>query len=146
MTAGDRPMVAVRPVPRPDEGSAPFWEACDRDELVVQRCTACGRLRFPPRPTCPSCRSFDHEWARLRGTGRVWSWVRAHPPLLPAFAEMAPYVSLVVELDEDPLHLRMVGRLVDAAREPGIGDAVDVGFESVGERRLPVWRLRDPAG
>jgi uncharacterized OB-fold protein len=130
----------LRPVPLPDDASEEFWAACDRGELIAQRCSSCGRWRFPPRPTCPTCRSFDFAWEPLAGTGRVWSWVRVHPPLLPAFAAMAPYVSLVVELDEDPVHLRMVGRL-DGDAEPAMGDRVRVGFEEVGERRLPLWRL-----
>lgn len=134
-----RAMVGERPTPLADDQSLAFWEACRRGELVAQRCASCGRFRFPPRPTCPRCRSFEVSWERLAGTGRVWSWIRAHPPLLPAFAATAPYVSLVVELDEDPVHLRMVG-LFDGAGEPAIGDRVRVGFEPVGEQVLPVWR------
>jgi uncharacterized OB-fold protein len=71
----------------------------------------------------------------------VWSWIRAHPPLLPAFAALAPYVSLVVELDEDPVHLRMVGRLHPECGEPAIGDTVHVEFEAVEDQHLPLWRL-----
>ena len=134
-------MVADRPTPQPDDQSAPFWEACARGELLAQRCAECGRFRFPPRPTCPRCRSFAVTWERLAGTGRIWSWIRAHPPLLPAFAAMAPYVSVVVELDEDPVHLRMVGLLEgDADAEPAIGDPVRVEFEPVGDVVLPRWR------
>jgi uncharacterized OB-fold protein len=60
--------------------------------------------------------------------------------MLPAFASLAPYCSLIVELDEDPVHLRMSGLLESG--EPAIGDRVDVAWEPVGERLLPVWRLR----
>ena len=133
-------MVPVRPTPLPDDMSGPFWEACERGVLVAQRCAGCGRFRFPPRPTCPRCRSFEHDWTELQGTGRVWSYIRVHPPLLPAFAAMAPYVSLVVELDEDPVHVRMVGRLSPDDPEPAIGDQVRVDFESAEGRRLPLWR------
>lgn len=132
-------MVASRPLPLPDDQSQPFWEACRQRRLVAQRCRACGRWRFPPRPTCPRCRSFEVTWEPLSGRGRVWSWIRAHPPLLPAFAALAPYVALVVELDEDPLHLRMVGRFADEG-EPVIQQAVGVDFEAVGGELLPVWR------
>jgi len=71
----------------------------------------------------------------------VWSWIRAHPPLLPAFAELAPYIALVVALDEDPIHLRMIGRLEPACPEPAIGDPVQVGFERVVDQVIPLWRL-----
>lgn len=132
-------MVAVRPTPLADDQSKPFWDACAERRLVAQRCSHCGRWRFPPRPTCPRCRSFEHRWEDLAGTGRIWSWIRAHPPLLPAFAAIAPYVAIVVELDEDPIHLRMVGRLADDA-EVAIGDPVVVDFEPVSDVFLPVWR------
>ena len=38
-----------------------------------------------------------------------------HPPLLPAFAEVAPYNAIIVELEEDPL-IRFAGNLVDERR------------------------------
>jgi hypothetical protein len=34
----------------------------------------------------------------------------------------------------------MVG-ILEGDAEPAIGDRVRVGFEDVGERRLPLWRL-----
>ena len=40
-----------------------------------------------------------------------------HPPLLPAFAELAPYNVVVVALDEDPA-LRLVGNLVASPDGP----------------------------
>lgn len=119
-------------VPGPtDAHAAAFWRWCASGELRVQRCRECGRRRFPPRPLCPSCRSFDHDWEQLSGRGTVWSFVVAHPPLLPAYGEQAPYNVVVVELDEDP-GLRMVGNVVTA---PGDRlDAVDPHSITVGDR------------
>lgn len=100
------------PLPGTDERiDAPFWEATLRGELAVQRCSDCGRLRFPPRPMCPDCRSLEHQWTALSGRGRVWSFVVPHPPLLPYFQKLAPYNVVLVELEEDP-RIRMVGNLV----------------------------------
>lgn len=131
---------ALRPVPLPDEDSAPFWEAAARHELVVQRCAECGRYRHPPRPMCPECRSFAHEWARASGRGRVWSWIVAHPPVLPAFADRTPYNVVVVGLEEG---VRMVGNLTgvgnDEIRE---GAPVRVAFEDVEAGvALPQWEV-----
>ncbi|MET9865761.1 OB-fold domain-containing protein [Streptomyces sp. NPDC006386] len=103
----------LRPVTDPD--GAPFWEYAARGELRVQACAGCGELRFPPRPCCPHCQSFESDWRRVSGQGRVWSYVVAHPPLLPAYAALAPYNVVVVELDEAP-RIRLVGNLV---AEPG---------------------------
>jgi uncharacterized OB-fold protein len=127
-------------VPELTEETAPFWEGTARGELLVQKCDGCGRLRFPPRPVCPWCRSFDATWTAMSGDATLWSWVIAHPPLLPAYAEKAPYNVIVVTLAEDPA-LRMVGNLDGA--EPaaiGIGAALRVSFpEPIDDVVLPRW-------
>ena len=111
-------MIEDIPLPSTDDPlDAPYWEAARRGELVVQTCSACGRKRFPPRPMCPTCQSFAHAWAPLSGRGRIWSFVFPHPPLLPVFAQIAPYNVIVVELAEDPA-LRMVGNLVTSTDGP----------------------------
>ena len=101
-------------LPPVDEDSRPFWEGALGGELRVQACGGCARLRFPPRPMCPSCQSLDVEWKAMSGRGTIYSFVVAHPPLLPAYAAMAPYNAILVELDEDRT-IRMVGNLVTAA-------------------------------
>lgn len=132
--------------PVPDEDGAPFWEYAGRGELRVQACAGCGELRFPPRPCCPHCRSFASEWRRVSGTGRIWSYVVPHPPLLPAYAAQAPYNVIVVELAEVP-RIRLVGNLVAGPDAPldsippdriRIGARVQVVF---GANGLPRWVL-----
>jgi uncharacterized protein len=103
--------------PLVDDDGRPFWEAAARGELRMQACAACGRLRFPPRPMCPSCRSTRTDWPLMSGYGSVWSFVVAHPPLLPAYTALAPYNVMVVALDEDPA-LRLVGNLVTSDEGP----------------------------
>lgn len=131
--------------------TAGFWEGTARGELLVQRCEACGSLRFPPRPLCPSCHSTRRGWQPVSGRGRIWSFAVAHPPLLPAFSELAPYSVAVVEIEEDPA-IRLVGMVVvvgaNATLLPGpvpeIGAAVEVAFEERGDTVLPAWVLVDP--
>ncbi|MBG0854495.1 OB-fold domain-containing protein [Streptomyces spinoverrucosus] len=94
-----------------DPEGAPFWRYAAQGELRVQACADCGEPRFPPRPCCPHCQSFATEWRRMSGLGRVWSYVVPHPPLLPDYAEQAPYNVIVVELAEAP-RIRLVGNLV----------------------------------
>lgn len=132
----------MRPLPELDDASAPFWEAAARHELVLQRCAPCGSLRHPPRPMCPRCRSFEHTWERASGRGRVWSWVVAHPPVLPAFADKVPYNIAVVELEEG---VRMIGNILDCpATQIHEGMEVVVDFEDAGEgMSLPQWRPAD---
>ncbi|RST16620.1 hypothetical protein E2C00_10200 [Streptomyces sp. WAC05374] len=135
--------------PVTDEDGAPFWEYAARGELRVQGCARCGELRFPPRPCCPHCRSFDSEWRPMSGRGRLWSYVVPHPPLLPAYAALAPrYNVAVVELADAP-RIRLVGNVVAAPGAPldsveparlRIGAAVRVAFDG----GLPRWVLERP--
>ncbi|CAL9486172.1 Zn-ribbon domain-containing OB-fold protein [Streptomyces sp. enrichment culture] len=131
----------LRPVT--DTDGAPFWKYAARGELRIQACAGCGELRFPPRPCCPHCQSFASEWRRMSGRGRVWSYVVAHPPLLPDYAALAPYNVVVVALDEAP-RIRLVGNLVaEPGAAPGslpagrlrIGARVQVAFDD----GLPRW-------
>ncbi|MET8470175.1 OB-fold domain-containing protein [Streptomyces sp. NPDC006422] len=137
--------------PTPDDDGAPFWEYAARGELRIQACAApdCGELRFPPRPCCPHCQSFDSEWRRMSGRGRVWSYVIPHPPLLPAYAAQAPYNAIVVELAEAP-RIRLVGNLVASADAPlnsvdpdriRIGARVQVVFADIDGVTVPRWVL-----
>jgi uncharacterized OB-fold protein len=126
-------------LPELTEETAPFWDGTTRGELLVQQCDGCGRLRFPPRPVCPWCRSFDATWTAMSGRATLWSWVIAHPPLLPAYAENAPYNVVVVALDEDA-SIRMVGNLDGDPEVIGIGAPLRVVFPApIEEVVLPRW-------
>jgi len=118
--SGDPEPVAVGLLPGPDADSTPFWEGC----------AACGRRRMPPRPMCPHCRSLEATWEVMSGRGRIWSFVVPHPPLLAAYAEVAPYNVIVVELDEEPA-IRFCGNLVDTP--DGALDQVDPHTVEIGE-------------
>lgn len=83
----------------------------------------------------------------MSGRGTIWSFIVPHPPLLPAYQELAPYNVIVVALDEDPT-LRMVGNLVERPDGPinevdpatiRIGDPVRVVFQRVEDVVLPRW-------
>ena len=54
----------------PPSGSTP-----PRANSASRPAPTCGELRFPPRPCCPHCQSFDSEWRRMSGRGRIWSYV-----------------------------------------------------------------------
>jgi uncharacterized protein len=110
-TANLGPSIEGYLTPAVDEESEPFFRAAAEGTLTIQACSSCGRLRHPPRPMCPWCRSTQREWKEMSGNGTLWSFIVAHPPLLPAYAEIAPFNVIVVALDEDPT-LRFVGNLV----------------------------------
>ena len=125
-----------RPLPDVDDPiTGPFWESCRRHELRVQRDRKSGRWIFPPRPHYAG----DYEWTRVSGRGRVFTFVIARAPFLPAFADELPLVLAVIELEEGP---RLVGNVrACAPEEVCSGMAVEVCFEDVSERvTLPQWR------
>jgi hypothetical protein len=137
-----------------DDDGAPFWQYAARGELRIQACAECGEPRFPPRPCCPHCHSFESEWRRTSGKGRIWSYVVPHPPLLAAYAAQAPYNAIVVELTEAP-QIRLVGNLVSGPDAPldsvpparlRIGAKVQVVFAPADAEGvvLPRWTLERP--
>ena len=96
---------------------------------------------------CPECRSIDSTWVPVSGEATIWSWVVAHPPLLPAYAELAPYPVLTVELTDHP-GLRMVGNLVETPDGPinavdpasiEVGQKVRVVFAKIEDAFIPRW-------
>jgi uncharacterized OB-fold protein len=139
--AGDESMVSTWPLPVTDDPiDAGFWAAARDGRLVVQACGSCGHRTMPPRPMCPRCRSVRRVWEPVSGTGTIWSWTVAHPPLLPAFLPYAPYPVIVVALDEDPV-LRFVGNLVEDVDAPI--DSVDPATIRMGERVRAVFPVID---
>ncbi|MGA2519914.1 MAG: zinc ribbon domain-containing protein [Acidimicrobiales bacterium] len=142
-------------LPAVDEESAFFWEGTRQGELRIQKCLSCGKLRHPPRPMCPSCRSTERGFTPVDGKGTIWSYVIPHPPLLAPYTDHAPYNVIVVVLDELPT-MRFVGNLVDGAEgdlesiDPTsirIGEPVEVVFKTFhrtngSDEVLPFWVRR----
>jgi uncharacterized OB-fold protein len=125
----------VRPVRNRDTEF--FWEGTRAGELRIQRCNACGALRHPPGPMCPSCHSTDRGHVVASGRGTVFSFVVHHAPQLPGRA--LPLTIALVELEEG---VRMVADVVGEPGTVSIGDAVRVGFDRIDDDlTLPVWEL-----
>jgi len=117
-----------------------FWEGARAGELRIPRCAACGRYVWYPAAVCPECGADEHPWTAVSGRGRIFTWVRVHRAFLPGYAPRVPYVTALVELEEDA-RVRVATWLRDVpATGPRIGMDVVVGFEPVGELVLPVFR------
>lgn len=118
-----------KPLPVPSPVTQEFWRAARRHELVLQRCQACERYIYYPRALCPYCLSDDLRWTPVSGRGTVYSFTVARRPTASVFADWAPFVIAVVELDEGP---RMTTNIVGCApEEVRIGMAVEAAFEDV---------------
>lgn len=128
-----------KPLPKRRGFAGDFYKFCKQHELRFQRCTSCGTWRHVPRDMCAKCGSFEWEWAKSTGKGRVYSWTTAMQPMLPQFADMTPYSAVIVELDEG---VRMVSWVVDVPDEElRLGLPVEVFFDDVtAEVSLPKFR------
>lgn len=124
MTTSGRPL----PVIHPDNQA--FWDALARHELRLQRCTACGRVRYPVSPVCPGCLSDQAEWTAVSGRGKLVVAVRVDRATgEPWWAGRTPYSVALVRLEEG---LRLKGGMRnDVAEALRPGDDVVVAFEDV---------------
>ena len=97
-----------KPLPSPTEESKHFWDGCQKQELLLQKCGDCGQFRFPPSVICPKCMSTNYHWTKASGKARVFTWQITHSPFYPAWDP--PYNVAIVELAEGPrLHTNIVG-------------------------------------
>jgi uncharacterized OB-fold protein len=129
-------------VPRPTPETQPFWDGCARGELLVQRCRACERWYFPPRPFCPRCWSDDVEWRAVSGRGTLHSYVINHRPA-PGFEADTPYAIAVVQLEEGPRLLSNVLGIENTPERLVLDMPLEVTFEPRGDLHLPQFQ---PAG
>lgn len=120
-----------------------FYDFCKQRELRFQRCQRCGRWRHVPREMCAACGSWDWEWAKSSGRGRVFTWTVVARPMHPAFMQDVPYAAVVVEMEEG---VRVVTTLVDCPPEDiRMSMPVEVVFEDVTEEvTLPRFRRARP--
>jgi uncharacterized OB-fold protein len=88
--------------PEPDEDSAAWWAGLRAHRVVLQRCDACGRVRFPPMGTCPYCGSPLASEVAATGRGTIYSFVTAHQTVSPGYDGDVPYTIATVELEEGP--------------------------------------------
>ena len=120
-------------LPRVDEESKGFWEACRRHELRIQRCRACGTFRYYPRALCPNCLGSDTEWVQSSGRATVYTFTVTYQNQAPGFRDELPYVLAYVKLD-DAGGVQMLTNIVGCpADQVKIGMPVEVTFEDVND-------------
>ena len=101
--------------PLPDTelpATQPFWQAAERHELVIPRCTGCGAYNWYPRAECQGCGGAEMPWTEVSGRGTLFSWAIVERALAKPFADRVPYVSALIALEEAP-EVRLVSYLVD---------------------------------
>jgi uncharacterized protein len=114
--------MSKRPLASPpvDPETKPFWDAAEKGQLLLGRCTACGELHYPPRALCPICFG-DAEMIASEGEGEIYTFsiMRKSPT--------GPYAIGFVTLDEG---LRVLTNFVDCDFDAlAIGTRVRVKFQ-----------------
>ena len=126
-----------KPVPVPDETSAPFFDGARAGRLMLQHCSACQEWSWPVRERCPHCFAAALEWREASGRGSLYTFTIMHQVMNPGFASAVPYNVAQVDLVEG---VRVTSNVVgsDALR---VGMLLEVVFEDVGEGvRIPKFR------
>jgi uncharacterized protein len=123
----------------PEADGRPFWSAAAEGRLVLQRCSSCKKVRFPPRHQCPHCWSPDTVWIDAAGRGAIESITVVRRAPTPAYRDRLPYAIVAVALPEG---VRMITNLVGrGSLEARIGDNVEVCFEKRPNGALPQFKL-----
>lgn len=137
LSAPAEPPLGRRPRPAMNEDNRFFFEGSARGELLVRRCTGCGRDQHPPVPMCPACGGLRWVARAVAGTGVVHSFTVTHHPPLAGFE--TPFVVALVELDGGT---RLVTNLVDIdPPDVRVGLPVEVTFVAVDDELiLPLFR------
>jgi uncharacterized OB-fold protein len=130
-----------RPLPNPQPEWDYYWEKAKAHELWIMRCNACNQAYFYPRAICPNCFSRDTRWIKASGRGTLFAFAIVHRAPTPAFADMTPFVTAFVQLEEGP---RFPTNLVEVHADPStikIGMPVEVVFDNVTDAiTLPKFR------
>ena len=130
-------------IPVADDLSQPFWDSVNERRLVLQYCTICNKLQYPPQPTCQVCGSADGlEWKEVEGRGHIATYIVIEDGRLNRRMPDQPYNLALVTLDQDPtvnFYSNLPG--VPAYQVP-VGAAVELTFEEVAPGQLiHEWRV-----
>ena len=131
-----------KPLPTVSGETKPFWDACRRGQLLIQKCDRCDEYQFYPRGICANCWSEDIKWVTASGKGTLWTYTVTYQNRTPGFAEDVPYVLALVELEEG---VKMFTNIIECApSDVSIGMPVEVTFrQATNQISVPYFK---PAG
>ena len=144
MTQERRPPPA-KTVPARNQETSFYWDKCKEHELWVRRCNDCNKAYFYPRDLCPDCFSRNTDWIKCSGRGTLHAFGVVVRPPNRAWADDAPYVVAMVDLEEG---CRMPTNLVEVEINPdnlseniNIGMAVEVVWDDRSDEvTVPVFK------
>jgi len=118
---------------------APFWEAFNRNRLVLPRCSMCGQWQWYPEIDGTDCTGGELQWEEVPASGTIYSFTRVQRSFLPGGRDRVPFVVGLIDLDgiTGP---RLVANL-DDSDQLAVGSKVTARFEQLGTRMHPVFHL-----
>lgn len=91
--------------------------------VMVLKCSGCGKLQAPPAYFCKSCKSDKLESIEILGKGKLYTYSTVYVPLS-NLEKDAPYTVGIVELDDG---CRVTGRIMkSSASKLSIGATVEL--------------------
>ncbi|WP_368680754.1 Zn-ribbon domain-containing OB-fold protein (plasmid) [Rhodococcus opacus] len=118
------------PVASPE--TKPFWDACNEERFLLQKCPDCGRFQYHYRAFCSHCWSRNIEDYVSAGHGTIWTYSVVKKNRTPGYEGKTPYVVAIVELeggtkvfgnvvdlDPDDAHIGMPVELIFAVADTG---------------------------
>jgi uncharacterized OB-fold protein len=131
-----------KPSPIPDEVNKPFWDACNERRLIIQTCTQCSRMQYPPEKACTACGCATLAWREVKGMGRVHGYCVMYDSRVKLLQERQPFNIAVIELEENP-EIKFFSHLPGTPPdEVPVGAPVRLEFEQTYNGQLvPEWRV-----
>lgn len=119
--------------------TAPFWEACNREVFLLQRCDTCEKFQYHYRAQCCHCWSDRIQDFPSSGAGSIWTLSIVHRNNSRHYKDSTPYAVVVVELEGG---VKVFGNLVESDLDAvSIGTPVELVFSRAGNGQLiPVFR------
>lgn len=102
--------VAPGPGPLVHPENEGFWNAVKEGTFRLQKCSACGTVRFPVAPCCWKCLSTDHSWEEIDGNGTVAAAIRIERATgNQEWQQAVPYITGMIDIGDG---LRVPGRIL----------------------------------
>jgi len=109
------------PVPIINPETRAFWDATAKGQLLIKKCSDCGKVHYYPRNICPYCMSDNTEWLQCSGKGKIYSFSimrKAKVPYCIAYVTLEEGVTMMTNiiktnLDEIAIDMDVVLDFVD---------------------------------
>ena len=103
-----------------------FWQAAQKDRLVLKVCNSCKEVHYYPRTICPHCGGNDTAWLDSEGVGEIYSFTvmrrGVEVPFAMAYVRLEEGISLLTHLyncDFDAIRIGQKVRVVFQETQDG---------------------------